>query len=223
MTDAFADLSQQWEYRDITLPLDGALPSWPGSAGVRLEWVKTQQDGEDCNASVLHADIHAGTHIDAPLHYIRDGKDVASLPLERFCGPAWVGRCSGAMLLGPRELELLAIPPQCNKLLLHTDNSRLWRTNNATFARAYTALSEAGAEWVVKRGIHLVGLDFLSVQPWQQEPRVHAILLEAGVGVVEGLNLDGVPAGAWELICLPLKLTGAEGSPVRALLRRPLP
>lgn len=85
----------------------------------------------------------------------------------------------------------------------------------------YTALSEAGARWVVERKISLVGIDYLSIQPFQSEPLVHQILLDAGTAVLEGIDLNGVESGAWELICLPLRLVGAEGSPVRAILRRP--
>jgi arylformamidase len=210
-----------WETRDISVNMDHRLPFWPGSPGLHLQWVKTLDKGDGCNASVLLCDVHAGTHVDAPLHHLAQGPDVASLDLEAFCGPTLVARISSDGLLGPAELEGAGIPSDCRRLLLQTSNSRLWSERQGEFVSDYVALCEAGALWIVDRGIILIGVDYLSVQPYLREPGVHAILFEGGTAVLEGLDLSGIEPGWWELICLPLRLTGAEGCPARAILRRP--
>ncbi len=211
-----------WEYEDITLALNSELPFWPQSYGVRLEWRKLLTAGHDCNASILHCDIHAGTHLDAPYHHLSDGHDVTGFGLAQLCGSARVVDIPGVRSIQPDDLDRIDVPDKCKRLLIRTENNRLWRSaQHASFFPGYTALSEAGARWVVERKISLVGIDYLSIQPFQSEPLVHQILLDAGTAVLEGIDLNGVESGAWELICLPLRLVGAEGSPVRAILRRP--
>ncbi|MBF0245863.1 MAG: cyclase family protein, partial [Planctomycetes bacterium] len=110
--------------------------------------------------------------------------------------------------------------PDCIRLLLRTTTSAWWARGDTTFHSDFCAFSEEGAQWIVEQGIALVGVDYLSVQPWKAERRVHQILLQAGVIVVEGLNLDQAAPGDWELFCLPLRLTGADGAPARVMLRR---
>ncbi len=222
MKKLWSDADRSWLVKDISVPLDADLPLWPQSPGVRLEWVKRLAAGDGCNNAVLHCDLHAGTHIDAPLHHLETGADVAGIDVQALCGPAFVAHCPGRARLGPAELAGLDIAADCRRLLLRTDNSRLWKTPGKAFRPDFTALTEDGAQWLTARGVRLVGIDSLSVQPYGgEQPRVHAILFEAGAVVLEGLALDGVDAGWWELLCLPLPLAGAEASPVRAVLRRP--
>lgn len=212
---------QAWEWRDLSPPLGPSAPLWPDSPGIRLEWRLTLAGGDGCNASTLHMDPHAGAHVDAPLHHLPHGRDAAALHPALFCGPAWVARVHGVDRIGPAQLEAALLPGACRRLLLRTDNSSRRRPTSPDFHSDYAALSEEGARWLVMRGVRLVGVDGLSVQPWRGDDRVHAILLEHGLGVLEGLCLDDVPSGWWELLAAPLPLCGAEGSPVRALLRRP--
>lgn len=222
MKNTRPDEERPWIVRDVSVPLDADCPLWPHSPGVRLDWIKRLAAGDGCNNSVLHCDVHAGTHVDAPLHTLAAGADVASLEPDVFWGPAFVAQCREETRLGPRELTRLGIPSSCRRLLLRTANSRLWKSRDRSFRTDFAALTEEGARWLVSRGLRLIGADYLSVQPFGQEPQVHTILFAGRIVVLEGLDLGDVEEGWWELCCPPLRLSGAEASPVRALLRRPI-
>lgn len=212
--------TEKWKYVDISLPLSSRLDAWPKSIGVQLEQVKTLSAGDSCNASNLHIDLHAGTHIDAPLHHINDGLDISELDVHRCCGPVWVTEISGTDLIGSEELDRCNIPDMCRRLLIRTDSKRFWRQGyQSGFSEDYSAMNEDGARWLVDHGFVLVGIDYLSVQPFWTNPEVHTILFNAGIIVLEGVYLNEASLGWWELICLPLRLEGAEASPVRAVLR----
>jgi arylformamidase len=116
-------------------------------------------------------------------------------------------------------LDALALPAETRRVLFRTRNSALWAQEDRGFYEDFVALTADAAEWVVARGIQLIGVDYLSVQRYADGPETHQILLGAGVVLVEGLDLSGVAAGDYELICLPLKLVDAEGAPARAILR----
>jgi len=161
-------------------------------------------------------DVHTGTHIDAPLHFLRDGDSVDSLDLDRFCGPVQVVEFMDTGAMTARFLDL-ACHPEVERLLIKSRNSSLWEQEG--FCADYSALSEDAAQWIVAKGIQLVGIDYLSVQCFDTDPRVHTILLQAGVAIVEGLDLSKATCGTYELICLPLSISGSEGAPARAVLR----
>ncbi len=207
---------------DISVGLGPDFPRWPGSPGFSLEWFKRLENGDGCNNSRLHSDVHIGTHVDAPLHFIRDGKTVEQLPLDILIGPAWVAYLSDVTAVTAADLSALSLPDGTERLLLRTGNSTQWAVGERDFKPDFVALTEDAAHWVVEQGIRLLGVDYLSVQRYQDGPAVHQILLEAEVVIVEGLNLSHVEPGQYELICLPVKIVGAEGAPARAVLR-PLP
>jgi len=141
---------------------------------------------------------------------------VDQIPLERLIGPALVLEVEGHPHLGRAELERFPLSG-VERLLLKTGNSRLW--NRQGFQRNFTALTVDGAQFLVEAGVRLVGIDYLSVEPMDGDGTVHQTLLGNGVLVVEGLNLSQVHPGEYELICLPLKIEGGDGAPVRAVLR----
>jgi arylformamidase len=206
------------DFIDITLPLSGDLPAWPGSSGFALQQTKSLTSGDEANETRLETNVHFGTHIDAPLHFIEDGCPVDRLALNVMIGPAVVAWLPNCPAVTAAELEMLRLPGGTRRLLLHTDNSRLWADEEKTFCTNFVALTEDGAQWVVDHGIDLIGIDYLSVQPLSDEPGVHRILLENDTIILEGLNLNAVEAGCYELVCLPLRLVGAEGAPARAVL-----
>ncbi|MBE0616361.1 MAG: cyclase family protein [Proteobacteria bacterium] len=204
---------------DVSVPLERHTPTWPGSRGFRLD--RIQEIGPTTAAvSVLTADVHCGTHVDAPRHFLADGGTVDQIPLERFIGPAFVAHLEVRDLLTADALEAAGIPPAAHRLLLRTDNSALWSPPGATFRVDFAALDAPAAEWVVARGIELLGVDYLSVEAFGGGGEVHRKLLRADVTLVEGLNLSRIQQGWHDLICLPLLLVGAEGSPARVLLRQ---
>lgn len=204
---------------DISVPLQSDMPTWPGSRGFRREWVERLEAGDEANVSRVDCGVHVGTHVDAPLHFVDGGASVDQLNLEILVGPATVGFLPEADAITADDLENLDLPAGTERLLLRTRNSDLWAAGVTEFQEDFVALTADAAHWVVDRGMRLIGVDYLSVQRYQDGPAVHQTLLGAGVVVVEGLDLSSVKPEEYELICLPLRLMGAEGAPGRAILR----
>lgn len=177
-------------------------------------------DGAVANVSKLTCDVHTGTHMDAPRHFVRDGDTVEQIPLHATVGPAHVAHVSDdCSTITAATLEALDIPEDTSRLLIRTSNSHLWDQHGASFQTDYVALAPDAATWVVDHGIACLGVDYLSVQHYDDGPETHQILLEQNVVIIEGLNLSAVAPGTYELIFLPLKIAGSEGAPGRALLR----
>ncbi|MDD3949323.1 MAG: cyclase family protein, partial [Anaerolineaceae bacterium] len=150
---------------------------------------------------------------------IEGGADLDSLDLDRLIGLAIVVEVPDSKKVIDREfLEDLHIE-QTQRVLFKTSNSKLWQDPQQVFYKDYVAVDPSGAKWLVEHGCELVGIDYLSIAPYDQSKEPHEILLSNGVIVLESINLDQVPAGAYELICLPLKLNAREASPVRAILK----
>ncbi len=204
---------------DISLPITPDLPVWPGDAPIEIEQVEAMDAGDTANVSRLSAGVHIGTHVDAPHHFLNDGRTVESLPLDVLIGPARVVHFADEVdAITAAALEAASIPAGTARLLFRTRNSALWARREREFRTDFVAVTADGAEWLVARGIRLVGVDYLSVAPFRDSVPTHRILLGAGVVVIEGLNLWEVPAGEYQLYCLPLRLVECEGAPARAIL-----
>jgi arylformamidase len=175
--------------------------------------------GDIANASLLQMDAHCGTHVDAPLHFDDAGSPIEELGLGPLVGPAWVADVSGHRKIDGSLLESAAIPAGTERLLLRTDNS--FGPRLAPFREEFVALTADGAHWVVERGMALVGIDYLSIQLFSDGPETHEILLGAGTAILEGLDLSSADQGPWTLVCLPIKVVGAEAAPARAILLPP--
>jgi len=201
---------------DITLPLSAELPVYPGDfPAVIAPWTRIA-DGDSANVSRLTICSHAGTHIDPPLHFNDSGISVDEIPLGLLIGKALVVEILGVSEIGRKELERLPVRG-VERLLLKTNNSELWKQRE--FCPDFAALSVEGAGYLLEAGIKLVGVDYLSVESVTGDGEVHRTLLDNGVLILEGLNLAEVEPGEYELICLPLKVKGGDGAPVRAILR----
>jgi len=203
---------------DISVSLNADMPIWPGSAGIQITRQKSIDHGDEVNNSILNCDVHVGTHIDAPLHFLPDGKSVDQLELDALMGPAYVIYLPDVDAISKKVLEDLNIPDSIQRILFRTRNSELWKENPHKFVETYVGLTPDAAQWLVDNRIRLVGIDYLSIQCYDSDPDTHKILLNSGVVIVEGLNLAGVSSGFYEFICLPIKLTGSEGAPARAVL-----
>jgi arylformamidase len=204
---------------DISVSIHPKLPVWPGDPQVVLERYRQQSKGDASNDSRLACSVHCGTHIDAPAHFIDKGTTIEQLSLDSLVGSATVVEFPEINRITPDLLETQRIDAQTDRLLLKTKNSELWADPEHEFYPDFVALSAESARWVVNKGIKLVGIDYLSIQRFQDaEPQTHQILLEAGVIILEGLDLRAVEPGNYQLICLPLKLTGSDGAPARAIL-----
>jgi arylformamidase len=203
---------------DISMPLSAATPSWPGSPGARTKQFKSLAAGDQANASLLEMDIHTGTHLDAPSHMLADGATIDQHKLEAGVGAATVADTGSARAIDAQVLANLGRPDDCRRLLLRTQNSRRPELRHR-FSPDYAALTLSGAEWVVERGITLVGVDYLSIQLFDDPTETHHVLFRAGITILEGLRLETVQPGAYELLCLPLLLSEAEAAPTRAVLK----
>ena len=193
---------------------------WPGNEGIRITQIKCMDKGDPFNISRLDCDLHTGTHVDAPLHFLQNGTTVEKLSLDVLIGPCHVAYLPDAADITAGNLTNLNLPSGIKRLLLRTRNSELWAAKTTEFRKDFVALTRDAAQWIVDKGIRLIGVDYLSVQRYRDNARTHQILLGADTIALEGLNLSGVKPGFYELICLPLKLVGAEGAPARAVLRQ---
>jgi arylformamidase len=203
---------------DVSVTLSPDLPVWPRDAQIEFERTSDMAAGAKANVTRISLSAHAGTHLDAPLHFIGDGEDVTTLDLETLIGPAQLVEATDVDVIDATVLDSLSIPTGIERLLIKTRNSQLWSEAESTFHTDFVAVAESGAVWLVEHGIRLVGVDYLSVAPYGHSARTHVILLQAGVIPVEGLNLSTVQPGRYQLICLPLKLAGCEGAPARVVL-----
>ena len=203
---------------DITVGITPDMPVWPGNPPVELERMNKIEEGANSNVSRLALGVHTGTHMDAPIHFVPGATGIDSLPLNVLVGRALVVHLPRARRITADDLDGAEIPPSTRRLLIKTSNSGYWAKNDKAFHTDFVAIDPSGAEWLVDRRVELVGVDYLSVAPWKESGPTHRILLNAGVVVVEGLNLSKIKPGRYEFTCLPLKLVGCDGSPCRAIL-----
>jgi arylformamidase len=143
---------------------------------------------------------------------------VDSLALDVLVGPALLVHALEADVLSAAVLEQLAIPPGAQRVLFRTRNSDRWVRQEREFDQDFVAVAEDGAHWLIERGIRLVGIDYLSIAPFDALSPTHQALLGAGVIVIESLTLGAVPPGLYQLVCLPLKIVGCDGAPARVIL-----
>ncbi len=198
---------------DISLPISDSLPVWPGDPSVTVT-----RTGTLPAVSQISLGSHAGTHVDPPAHFLPGGATVDQLPLEVLIGPAWVAHLPGPGPIGAATLEAAVIPVGTTRLLLRTENS-IRRLVQSGFDTAFVALAPDAAAWLLDRGVRLIGIDGPSIEPYGAPGApVHHVLLAAGVVIVENLALAEVAAGAYQLICLPLRITAGDGAPARAVL-----
>jgi arylformamidase len=202
---------------DISVGISPDLPVWPGDPPVKLERLKDVAKGDDSTVTHLSFGAHVGTHVDAPLHFLEGGDTVDHLPLRLLTGRAYVVDMGKAETIDEAALQRVNLPPRTRRVLFKTRNSELWGKENR-FVETYVSLTPGGVNWLVKKGVQLVGVDYLSVAPFKDTVPTHRALLSAKVIILEGLDLREVSQGRYTLYCLPLKLVGAEGAPARAIL-----
>lgn len=204
---------------DVTLAVSADLPVWPGDPPVALTRVADMVAGDLATVTHISCSAHAGTHLDAPAHFIAGGATVEALDLDILIGPALVVQLPDEVdQVDARVLADLALPSGLMRLLFRTRNSAAWARGDFAFRQNFVAITAEGAEALVAHGVRLVGVDGLSVAPFADTATPHRVLLDAGVVPVEALDLSRVAPGWYWLCCLPLKLVGADGAPVRAVL-----
>jgi arylformamidase len=201
---------------DITYPIKDGMVVYPNNAGVSVEPFAKIEDGASSNLSKVTFGTHTGTHVDAPLHVFQGKEKLEEMSLDKF-----VGKCKvvDAGHRGPGqlvEIEDLGEVNEGDRILVKTSNSE---RGIDEFYDDFVALSGDAADFLRDKKITLFGIDYLSVkQRGSDDNRAHTSLLEKNIPIVEGLRLGNVPAGEYQLYCLPLKLENVEGGPVRAIL-----
>jgi len=204
---------------DISVTITDKIPVWPGDPNVVLERVSKIENGANANVSRVSMSVHTGTHMDAPYHFIPDGYTIESIPLEVLIGPVLVVRV-------PDEVEVIdgdvikraGIDTAVERVLFKTRNSQFWPALNSEFRTDFVGINEEGARALVETGVRLVGIDFLSIAPYDHSRPTHQVLLGKGIAVLEGCDLSQVGPGRYMLYALPTKFGGSDGAPVRAVL-----
>ncbi len=177
------------------------------------------EQGDEANLSHLDMGAHSGTHIDAPVHFVKDGASVDDLDLSALMGPARVIAIRNAESIRTDELVPHGIQPG-ERVLFKTKNSeREWYRED--FQEHFVHLSSEAAAYLAERKVRVVGSDYLSVGGFRKNERqIHRSLLSSGTWIIEGLYLAHVGPGTYDLICLPIKIADGDGAPARAILRK---
>lgn len=206
---------------DVTVPISGETPVYEGDPSVDIKLKLSMAAGDDANVSQICMGVHTGTHVDAPNHFVEGTKKVIDLDLETLIGKCRVVELAeDVMAIESEHVEGLS---GVERVLFKTRNSEFWADIGQGFRKDFTYIAPEAAKTLVEKGVKLVGIDYLSVEAFGAEsPDTHITLLKSEVIILEGLDLRGVPAGDYELICLPLKIAGGagDGAPSRTVLRK---
>jgi arylformamidase len=201
---------------DISLTLSPQSIRWVTAQPLELIERKRMSRGDPNNSSSVHTSVHAGTHVDAPFHFVPNGRTIESLPLETFIGPARVCAVEPRRRITATDVAKAELQGE-SRVLFKTRNSNLLK--KGVYDPSFAPFSVDGADALVKLGVKLVGLDYLSAAAADEQVPVHRAFLDHGVILLEGIDLADVPPGRYELFCPPVKLAGSDGAPCRAVLR----
>ncbi len=207
----------QSEIIDISQTITEGIAVWPGDQKFRRRWNMRLSDGDSCNLSSVTMSLHTGTHVDAPFHFIDSGLTVTGVSLTHYIGPARVVTLKVEQCISAADLARLTLDG-VQRILFKTHRID---PSEGRFDPHFVWLTEDGAEFLGARNVFLVGTDAPSIDDFHSKSmRTHKALMSHGIAILEGLRLGHVQDGDYELVCLPLKLAGADGSPVRAILLR---
>ena len=192
---------------------------WPGDPTVNNHKVASIDEGEEANVTSINMSAHTGTHIDAPKHFIQDGKSIERLDLNLLIGEVEIVEINPAVdVITANALRSLFKEKWPVRVLFKTRNSLRNLLNNDQFSEDFVALSMDAANYLIQRGVKLVGIDYLSIAPFEDSVNPHVALLKNNIVILEGLDLSVVNEGVYELIALPLKMEGSDGAPARVVL-----
>ncbi|MDP9202752.1 MAG: cyclase family protein [Gemmatimonadota bacterium] len=202
---------------DISVPIRSGGLVYPENPEIDIALQQSVAKGAGANVSAIRFGSHTGTHADAARHFFDDGQPVDQIPLDRLIGPALlVSFADDVRTVGSAELQAHDLKGH-NRILLRTRNSAL--LSRKEFVSDYTYLAPDGAEYLVDKGVEVVGIDYLSIEQFHSgHHRTHRTLLAKSVVILEGLDLSVPPPGEYQLICLPLRIEGCDGAPARAVL-----
>ncbi|MCS7067565.1 MAG: cyclase family protein [Meiothermus sp.] len=198
---------------DITRRIYPGVPVWPGDTPYSYQLTALIAQGDSVNVGKITTTTHLGTHLDAPWHYVDTGEKLESVPLSVLVGPCRVVDARGQKALSVAFLKGVEL---AERSLFFTGQPNDW----ADFPHHFMHVEPEAARYLAGQGVRLFGTDCPSVDPLTSKDLPgHKAFAQAGVYILEGLALEGVPAGTYELLALPLRLEGADAAPVRAILR----
>ena len=199
---------------DISMEINEDMPLYPGTERTKVIRRKNYKD-DGFNLTSISMSTHAGTHIDAPFHFINGGKKINDISLDNFIIKVQVVKINNEREITTQELKQKNI--ENSALLFKTINSKI--SDNSSFYKDYVSLNEKASRYLISKGIKFIGIDYLSVEKYENSSQqVHKLLLENEVILLEGLNLRKIKPDEYTLIALPLKIKDSEGTPVRAVL-----
>jgi len=205
------EISSKW--LDVSVPIYAGMVHFPDNPPIEIDTITHVERGDVCTLSALRIGTHTGTHIDAPIHFLPGGTGAEEVPLVNLVGPARVIEIKDSDAVKAEELRVHNLGVR-ERLLFKTSNSeRCWETSE--FVHDFISIAEDAASYLASLNTLAVGIDYLSAG----SPETHRALLNAGVVIIEGLNLKGISQGRYELLCLPLKILGGDGAPARVLLK----
>jgi len=207
---------------DTSMPIRSDMPVWPGDPSVTLSQLSAINEGASANTSQIQMCVHTGTHIDAPKHFLDNGKTIDQIPLEKLVGEAIVltiedqeDVISAAVLQKHPDSKFLSTT---RKVLFKTSNSKRLHTDPTTFYQDYVGIDTSGAEFLSQFDLDLIGVDYYSVATFNETRAPHQIFLRQEIVLLEGIDLTDVSGGLYRIICLPLNIAGCEGAPARVIL-----
>jgi arylformamidase len=204
------------EWIDVSLPVRHGMIHWPDNPVPEVVQTSDMKAGAVCNLTRVAFGVHTGTHMDSMRHFVADGITIEQMPIDASIGPARLIAIDEPAI---RREHLEPYHPQRGeRLLIKTSNSdRCWVDD--TFREDYVGVEDCAAKFLVECGIRTIGVDYLTVAPWHDTVSTHVTLLSAGIWIIEGLDFRGVAPGDYDLVCLPLKIVGSDGSPARCVIR----
>ena len=206
------------EWIDVSVLIKDNMVHWPNDPPIEIKRVSEIEKGNTYNLSSIKMGVHSGTHVDAPLHIIKNGKGISDIPFSIILGPARVIEIQDKEVIKVEELHAHAISRGERIIFKTTNSNHCWETD--TFIKNFVYIPLKTAQYLVECGVMMIGVDYLSIGGYKKDGKdVHNTLLGAGIWIIEGLNLSNISSGKYELICLPLKIDKADGSPARVILR----
>ena len=203
---------------DASVSLREKMPIYPGDPPFRRTVVKSIAAGDSSNVSRLDFGVHTGTHVDAVNHMVEGAPTVDQIPPETLVGPARVVQIDDPELITRAELQRRDWGGVRRVLFKTANSGKLEDLDD--FVGDFVALEGPAAEFLAERRVLLVGVDYLSVDiPHSGTHPAHQALMDAGIVIIEGLDLGRVPPGDYDMFCGPLKIRGGDGAPARVFLR----
>jgi len=203
---------------DVTVPITNGMPVWPSDPPVKLtaQGHVSRDKSHTIQVTNIEMGSHTGTHIDAPFHFLPEGRKLNEIPLDELVGPATVIQIAGVSSISREHVESLNWN-NIQRVLFKTDNSEHW--NDGSFYEDFVYLEPEAAQFLADHGVRLVGIDYLSIDRFKSPKHpTHFVLLPKNIVIIEGLNLSRVAPGRYQMVALPLNLHGADGAPTRVIL-----